>query len=162
MTYCIISGPETVCDPADAREIIAKKNSALLLESEFPTALPELDAKTLIGDPEDAFPYDTCDMLVQHGVLERTPVLDDKGKQQVHDSFGPLWNYFWGEAPFSVLSIEELAHVAWDLRYHQHFVHASIVEEPTELLAPVELGERLALGTVILPETIDIEDGEED
>ncbi len=137
MRTIIVHNPISVGHTVDdVKATVIELNLGILTEKEFPGTVPFISVKELIGDPNYGMSDHICAMLFEAGVLTRTPVLDDNGRQSKikldKDKEELLWDYQWSEASLHELSLEKLYDLAWDLRQHPNFCHVSVMNEVEE------------------------------
>lgn len=94
-----------------------------------------------IGDPNYFLPDESCEVLAEVGALLRTPLMDGARQAQLHDGT-LLWEYAWNPEVTEwvpLLTDQQLADLAWSLRYHLRFAHISVLDEtPTTSETPLD------------------------
>lgn len=120
---------------------ISERNAAILLGTEFPVSTGTLDIKEMIGDPNNTFSDEICELLNTHGVLTKLPWLNEHGKQAHYEHNNvktPIWVYDWGTTSFLELDEATLLEVAWDLRYTSGFYNLVTFNPPEAEVATTE------------------------
>lgn len=112
---------------------ISEHNAAILLGTEFPVNTGTLDVQEMIGNPNNTFSDEVCELLNTHGVLTKLPWLNEHGKQMHYEhnnSKMPVWVYDWGTTSFLELDEATLLGVGWDLRYTGGFYNLVTFNPP--------------------------------
>ena len=128
--FSILAKPVAEVSEETVKATVVEHNVQILRGLSFPGTV--FKPNELLGDPNYMLRERGCVVLTEIGALVRTPVMDN-GRQMRLQEGSLLWDYAWNPEVtdwVSLLSEQQLADLAWDLRYHRNFAHVSLVGEP--------------------------------